>query len=302
MFSEILGFDPATQEYTTKMVSIDPIKAEYILKYHNADNRKLVRSHAMKIANSISSTGWLNDGNPLIFNTEGNITEAQHRLWAIILHCLTVDMPVTFGVPPDTFTKTATAKPRRPEDEIQRKDPGALDSEVTTLRELVKRRRSDKLSMQNAIEYWEEWKEYIREGQKLTDGFFDRVEQYSSYRRTFSAWASMLYFYDREDIVSSFLDMLEVEVLEDDSSSTKITYDFYEFFKKYSWEMSNSGRTDLIFQLLCVCADRLEKNPNGTMELAMTIDKMHHDNLKRRGYYRKFLENPDNIIMNTLPV
>jgi len=44
-----------------------------------------------------------------------------------------------------------------------------------------------------------------------------------------------------------------------------------------------------------ICIDRIEKTPDGSIELAMTIDKMNHDSLKRKGFYRKFLENPDNI-------
>ena len=72
---------------------------------------------------------------------------------------VTARVPVVLGVEPECFTKTAAPKPRRPEDEIQRKYPHAKDSEITVVREIQKRRRDEALTMQNSILSWEQWGE-----------------------------------------------------------------------------------------------------------------------------------------------
>ena len=82
----------------------------------------MTNSQVNKIAKSIRTDGWLRDGQPLTFNIEGNITEGQHRLHAIVAEDVTVPMIVVLGVQLDCFTNVAPASPRRPEDEIQRKD------------------------------------------------------------------------------------------------------------------------------------------------------------------------------------
>ena len=303
MHNEILGFDPYQKEYETFLYELTPERAQYIFNRHNNDNRIFNRSQALKISQSIASDGWLQDGGALTFNVEGNITEFQHRLWAIIQNNITVTVPVVLGVATDCFTKTAAPKPRRPDDEIQRKDPNALSSEITTLRELLKRRRTEQLTMQNAVEKWVEWKDMIRCGHTLIDEFFVNTDKFSAYRRVFSSWATLMAYVGREDVAKNLLTLLENQLLDnDEASSTRLTQDLVDFFMRYSWEMPNAGRTEFMYQLLCVASDRIEKSIDGSVELNVTIDKMHHDNLKKRGFYRKFLENPDNIIMNTLPL
>jgi len=81
-------------------------------------------------------------------------------------------------------------------------------------------------------------------------------------------------------------------VLEDESASC-LTREFRQFFLENSVYMSNAGRTNFIFQLLCVASDRLKKQPNGEIQLGLSIDQFNHDYLKKKGVYRKFLENPN---------
>ena len=61
--------------------------------------------------------------------------------------------------------------------------------------------------------------------------------------------------------------------------------------------MSNTGRTELIWQLLCVASDRMIKDPTGNTQLNLKIDKCNHEYLSKKGVYRKFLENPNNITL-----
>lgn len=191
----VLGFDPCSKEYKTFIIDVTPSIAKYILEHHNKDNRKIVKSQVKSIARSIRKDGWLEDGQPLTFNVEGNITEAQHRLLAIIETGVTVRMIVVLGVDIGCFTKCAPAKPRKAEDEIQRKDKTATQSEVSTLRQVLVRRQGVKLTIQNAIEQWLGWRYVVREGRKLVDEFFDSVDDYNPWERTFAAWVSPNDFY-----------------------------------------------------------------------------------------------------------
>ena len=61
--------------------------------------------------------------------------------------------------------------------------------------------------------------------------------------------------------------------------------------------MSNTGRSESIWQLLCVASDRMIKDPTGNTQLNLKIDKCNHDFLSKKGVYRKFLHNPQNITL-----
>jgi hypothetical protein len=296
----ILGFNPCSQEISSFTKDITPEMAKYILNFHNKDNRKIDKSQVRKIANSILIDGWLEDGQPLTFNVEGNITEAQHRLLSIIETGMTVRMIVVIGVDTGCFTKCAAAKPRKAEDEIQRKDKTATQSEVSTLRQLLLRRQGDKLTIQNAIDMWVKWRLVVREGRKLVDGFFDSVEDYNPWERTFAAWASLMISIGEEETATTLLSLLQAEILEDESACC-LTREFRKFFAENTTYMSNAGRTNFIFQLLCAASDRLIKQPNGEVQLGLSIDQYNHDYLKKKGVYRKFLENPDSLQISVLP-
>ena len=293
----ILPFNPVSEEYKcVGLVSITPETASYILKNHNKDNRKLNKGQVNKICNSIHKDGWLQDGGTLTFNKEGNITEFQHRLHGIVTTGVTAQVPVILGVEVDAFTKGATARPRKPEDEIQRKDKTALDSEVTTLRQLVRRRGSPAITLQNAIAYWEEWKDVVREGTRMVDHFFDATDSFNSYQRVFCAWSSLMKFHGQEDLVEGFLDLLESEVLDNDIS-TPLMKSFLSFFKEHSWEMSNGGRVELMYELLCHASDRYKKEPSGRIELGLTNPNQIS---KHKGFYNLFLEDPQGLLKSTL--
>tara|TARA_Y100000361_G_scaffold99812_1_gene89588 strand:- start:825 stop:1757 length:933 start_codon:yes stop_codon:yes gene_type:complete len=290
---KVLGFDPYTKVYQALPIrDFSSKQCAYVLKYHNNDNRKIKPSQVNSISNSINEDGWLKDGGALTFNLEGNITEFQHRLEAIVREDITVPIPIILGVEPECFTKTAPPKARRPEDEIQRKYPDAKDSEITVVRQIQKRRGDKALNMQNATKYWKKWYKVVREGDKLIDGFFDRVDSFSHYRRNFAAWASLMHWYNQDKIVTLFLDMLEKQVLDDDG--TRLTKDFMKM-TQYTFDMSNSLRSDFVYYLLCVCSDRLIKSSDGRIQLDKTVGELDHNHLKQSGTYRQFLFNPDNI-------
>ena len=293
---KVLQFNPYTNKRRSFIIKLTPEQAEYILDYHNGDNRKLTKSQVNSIVKSINKDGWLFDGQPLTFNIEGNITEFQHRLHAIVETGVTAEISVTLGVDTGCFTKCAPAKPRRAEDEIQRKDKTAKASETSTRRQVLIRRQGDKLTIQNAIEQWNYWKDYVRAGDKLTDEFFDKVAEHKSWARTYSAWAAMLIYVGEEQIASDFMSLIQEEFLGDDTCC--LTREFRHFFKINS-EMSGSERTAMLWKLLCICADRLKKQPNGDIQLGINNPaELDHMKLSQKGFYRRFLYNPQNIALS----
>ena len=293
---DVLGFDPFSQEPTSFIMEITPDMAAYILKYHNNDNRKLIKSQVNKIVASIRKDGWIFDGQPITFNVEGNLTEGQHRLHAIVITGVTAKCSISCGIVTGAFTKCTPAKPRKAEDEIQRKDKTATSSEASTLRQVLIRRKGEKLTIQNAIEKWVFWKQFVRTGTKSIDTFFDQIDKFNAWKRTFGAWATLMATLKKEKVATDFLSLLESEI-KDDTSPCCLTREFVQFFEKESVYMSNAGRTELVFQLLCVASDRMIKEPSGDIQLNVSMDKMNHEMLRKRGTYRSFLDNPDNIIL-----
>ena len=292
----ILGFDPLSKEIKVFEMDVTPSIAQYILIHHNKDNRKVTNSQINKIAKSIREDGWLRDGQPLTFNVDGNITEGQHRLNAIVAEDVTVPMIIVLGVELNCFTNTAPAKPRRPEDEIQRKDKSAKPAEVSTLRQLLKRRQGVQLSMKNAISQWEFWQNDVRSGLDLVDEFFDQVSEFDAWKRTFAAWSALMISIGEKEAVENLLDMVADRILRDPPHST-LSDDFIRFLnEKFFVYGSNAGRTEIIFNLLCVASDRVLKKSNGEIQLNITPDKLNHTYLKNQGVYRKFLENVDNNV------
>ncbi len=291
----ILGFNPISNDIEVFEQNITAQIAQYILIHHNKDNRKITNSQVNKIAKSIRTDGWLKDGQPLTFNKEGNITEGQHRLHAIVSEDVTVPMIVVLGVELDCFTNVAPPKPRKPDDEIQRKDKSAKPAEISSLRQLLKRRQGVQLSMKNAIIQWKYWKGDVRSGLDLVDGFFDEVSQFDPWKRTFAAWAALMISIGESEGAENLLDLISDKILRDPPHST-LAGDFMKFLTTDMFVFgNNAARTDVIYNLLCVASDRILKRPNGEIQLNITPEKLNYTSLKNSGVYRKFLDDPQNL-------
>ena len=292
---EVLGFNPISKSAKTFITELSPDQAQHILDFFNNDNRKLSKAQVNAIAKSINKDGWMFDGQSITFNVDGNLTEGQHRLNAIVNTETVAKVSISLGVITSAFTKCAPAKPRTAADEIQRKDPSATSSDCTTLRQILKRRQGDQLTMKNAIEKWDKWKLYIRAGNKLIDQFFDKVSEHRSWARTYAAWASLMVSIGQAEIVDTFMDLIQQEFLTPNGQSAScLTKEFREFFRTNS-EMSSSERTALMWSLLCICGDRLKKEPTGEIQLGVVQADCSHEKMKSKGFYRKFLDDPQEI-------
>ena len=105
----------------------------------------------------------------------------------------------------------------------------------------------------------------------------------------------MLIYVGEEQIASDFMSLIQEEFLGDDTCC--LTREFRHFFKINS-EMSGSERTAMLWKLLCICADRLKKQPNGDIQLGINNPaELDHKKLSQKGFYRRFLHNPQNIVL-----
>ena len=146
--------------------------------------------------------------------------------------------------------------------------------------------------MQNAIENWDRWKTYIRVGKTLIDEFFDKIAEHRPWTRTYAAWASLMVSVGEAEVVSTFMSLIQEEFLSGNASC--LTKEFREFFRTNS-EMSASERTELMWQLLCICADRLKKESTGEIQLGVSIKQCDDTYLRKQGFYRRFLDDPQRI-------
>ena len=287
--SSILPFDPCTTKRDAFVIKMTPPMARYILKYHNNDNRELKPAQVNKIDQSVAAHGWLFDGYGCCFNVEGNITEKQHGLTHISKNpddTAEYDVVIVTGVVLDAFSKGAGAKPRTYHDEIYRKDKTVPKSQSAILNDLMARKGNrPKLSINNAVEYWYIWKNYIISAEKVTSEFFSETNAFSAQKRTIGAWATLCINAGCEEEVKIFLDLLlnELNLI----STTRLTSDFNEYWKEYVQHESNEGYQKVLYRLLCVSLDRIITKPSGHIALNMTPAKLMSKNLT--GTYQKFL-------------
>ena len=155
-----LPFNPLTQKRDAFVIKMTPPMARHILKHHNNDNRELKPSQVNKISASVAAHGWLFDGYACCFNVEGNITEKQHGLTHISRDpddTAEYDVVIVTGVVLDAFSKGAGAKPRRPHDEIYRKDKTVKTSQSAALGDIMKRRKGERFTINTAVRNWDDW-------------------------------------------------------------------------------------------------------------------------------------------------
>ena len=291
---EVLGFKPKQNNYDCFMHTLTPDMAQYILDYHNKDNRPFYLSQLKALDKSLDVDGWCPDGGSMTFNTNGDLTEYQHRLDRIIENNLTVQVPVVVGVVPDTFIKTAPAKKRTPVDEMYRKDKTVVKDDEVTLRQFLSRKGGAKLNMKNAISMWKEYKKSVRKGRKISKDIL-KNPTYQSWGKEVLGFSALMNSIGQGETAKTLLKLLVNEI---HGEHTTLTKDFRKFVKTEAGDaldMTNTEKSNSRFLLLCAAADKVNKKSDGKIELGLTKDKCVHERMKHNGVYRKFLIDPDDI-------
>jgi hypothetical protein len=288
----VLPFNPKSDVYDCFKAWITPIMAQHILDYYNKDNRKISNSQVNKIFRSIENDNWLLDGQPMSFNTDGNLTEFQHRLKAIA-KCQRdriFEIVVVVGVQKECFSKTATNKSRKPIDEIQRKHYKAHKDEVSVLGDILKRQRKWRLTMQNAISAYENWFKNISNSLTTSGDYENLMDKFSLQRKTVRSYISLCERHGYLEDCKIFLELLDNEL--DDNAETPVSTlssQFLKYWNSTAVDLSNEKRMDVLYSLLCAATDRIIMRDDGMIELDITSSDLEHDKMENKGVYRKFL-------------
>ena len=278
-----LPFNPISDEYRVlndgNPIEITPQDAEHILMYHNKDNRPTTKTQIGKIRRSIEDKFRL-DGQPITFNTEGNLTEKQHTLNAI--QCFPADKKFKFiiavGIEPDCFSHTAPAKNRTPRDEVMRKDPDCQPDEYATLTAILERQGKHKLINQCTIaDQWFLWKDTIRSGIATCKSFFKDTDKkvFTQIKSTLHAFAALSHLQYNEGHLRLILDQIASKVKGD--RATPLAFTFYEFFRENTGDGPyghNTKKSYLFFKILCTAIDRIKENDGGEIELGITMETL----------------------------
>jgi len=277
-----LPFDPISEEYMVlndgKPIMLTSQDARYILDHHNGDNRPKKKGQVNKIRKSIQDKFRL-DGQPITFNTNGDLTEKQHTLEALLDFPITMSFPflVGVGVEPDCFTKTAPAKNRTPKDECQRQDSTCIDTEYSTLVN-IGRRHGFIPNQQTVVNHWETWKNAIRSGIRATDEFWDvtNSQTFSQITSTVNACGAIAVVDYNEGRYRSLLDQVAEAVLQREES-TPLGRTFVDFFYDTTRDGDyghNIAKEGVFFRMVCTALDRLKEDPYGDIPLGLTTSTL----------------------------
>jgi hypothetical protein len=237
------------------------------------------------------------------------LTEFQHRLQEIADSNVTLTIWVATGVKPDTFTQTAPPKNRTKWDAVYKSDNTATPDEVTTLEQLLKRRRgsgnqsqgAETLTMTNASSMFVFWKESIRIGMNITMKFFsdDKVKKFDPWQRQFNSWATLMVFTDKAQDAQAFLELFKKHLTTE--NKCLLFNELDEFFRSEPVAyLAGEKKAAQVHYILCKATDRFLIAPKGDCEFDLDYaDSNHGKMLVKSPTYSSFLFNPQGL--KTLP-
>ena len=291
-----LKFNPISDEYKVLNngypIYLTPSDANYILMHHNGDNRPKKKAQVSKIRKGIENK-FRKDGQPITFNTNGDLTEKQHTLDAVSQMPSDKKFPffVTVGVEPDCFTTTVPAKNRTPLDEVQRQDPSCIATEYSTLAAILAR-QGDKPHTQTIVRNWELWKVKIRASIRSCDDFWNDTngQVFTQIKSTVHAFTAICHVDYKEGQARMILDQVS-DHINPDEPSTPLAESLYNFFRDNTGDGDyghNKKKELFLFRSLCTALDRLMENEFGDLELGLTVDNLADvDNTET---YKKYIK------------
>jgi hypothetical protein len=106
-------------DYFADIVIVTPELAERLLRYHNSRNRKFQEATADRYASDMRRGAWRKGSAAIGIDTDGQLTNGQHRLAAVVKSGCTVEMPFIFNCEPESRLKEDTLRPRNEADRLQ---------------------------------------------------------------------------------------------------------------------------------------------------------------------------------------
>ena len=299
-----IPFNPISDEYMVlnngKPINLSPVDAAYILTNHNRENRPISKTQVSKIRKGIENK-FRKDGQPITFNTSGNLTEKQHTLSAVAQmpnDGRTYPFLITVGVEPDCFSTSVPAKSRTPKDEVQRKDPSCTATEYSTLAAIIGR-QGGKIANQTIVDQWNLWSNNIRDGIRACDEFWNDTngQVFTQIKATVHAFLAISHIDYKQDRCRLLLDQI-ADHLNPEKPSTPLAESLYTFFTKNTGDGDyghNKQKEKFLFKSLCIALDRIIENEDGDIELGLTLDsddqeKMLLSEVDDTETYKKFIK------------
>jgi hypothetical protein len=100
------------RDVTVAITHISPELAQTWLRF-NTNNRRLDKRNVSHLRDAITQSEWYMNGEAIIFSDDGRLLNGQHRLWAIIMAGIGVDVLVVRGVNPKSFRTLDSGRVRR---------------------------------------------------------------------------------------------------------------------------------------------------------------------------------------------
>ena len=98
-----LTLKPAPGDLTVERVKIGPDRALEWLEMANTNNRKISERHVQRLARDMREGKWRLTHNGIAFAPDGTLLDGQHRLWAITMADVPIEMIVWRNVDPDSM-------------------------------------------------------------------------------------------------------------------------------------------------------------------------------------------------------
>lgn len=112
---------------TTEIVKMTPERAGRILE-GNRKNRKVKPNHAKNLSRQMKDGLWRFDGSAIRVDSDGNLIDGQHRLYAVVDSGETVDMLLITGLDPEVMSTIDTGVSRSFADVLKITDPELTDA------------------------------------------------------------------------------------------------------------------------------------------------------------------------------
>jgi len=101
-----------TKEPRNSLMTITPDMAQRWLDASNDHNRPLSMAYCERLARDMREGNWKTTHEGIAFSSHGRLLDGQHRLKAITLAKVSVEMFVWFDVPPDALMAINNGRPR----------------------------------------------------------------------------------------------------------------------------------------------------------------------------------------------
>jgi len=107
-----------TEPHCTRM-TVTPARAAHWLEYANTNNRSVRDAHVRQLARDMAQGRWRLTHEAITFDPHGVLLDGQHRLWAVVIANVPVEMHVWFGVTNDALAVIDRGKTRTLSDQLR---------------------------------------------------------------------------------------------------------------------------------------------------------------------------------------